>query len=120
MMKGLNCLLTLSFLVVPSVAAFSCNNAVGYSKILQQKHTTFNGIRKESRNIILAKDPKLEEEVEVGSKEYYSGFLNRGFDEKEERVTGDKVLIPTLKFVGGFTVIIGALLVVFMASNGLL
>ena len=120
-MKGLNCLLALNFLVVPSVVAFTSScNIVGHGKILKQKPSSFHGFRKECRTVILVKDPKFEEEVEVGSKEYYSGFLNRGFDEKEERVTGDKVLIPTLKFVGGFTVIIGALLIGFLASNGLL
>ena len=62
-----------------------------------------------------------DEDVPLGSAEYYSGFVSRGLTEDpDERVTGDAVLIPTLKFVGGFTVVIGALLVGFLASNGLL
>lgn len=66
-------------------------------------------------------EENTEEQVKVGSKDYYSGFLSRGIKEdSEDRVTGDAVLLPTLKFVGGFSVIIGALLLVFLASNGLL
>jgi hypothetical protein len=61
-----------------------------------------------------------ETEVKVGSQEYYAGFVSRNLDEAEDRVTGDKVLIPTLKFVGGFTVVIGALLIGFLASNGII
>eukprot|EP00984_Skeletonema_dohrnii_P020392 scaffold9914_cov80-Skeletonema_dohrnii-CCMP3373.AAC.3 len=38
----------------------------------------------------------------VGSKEYYQGFLNRSPSEEPiERVTGDAVFGPTLKFAGG-------------------
>jgi hypothetical protein len=71
-------------------------------------------------------DSKLDVEedpptVEVGSKEYYSGFVSRGLVEPDEdRVTGDAILGPTVKFVGGFSVLIGALFVFFMVSNGLL
>eukprot|EP00985_Skeletonema_marinoi_P015795 scaffold8265_cov172-Skeletonema_marinoi.AAC.4 len=40
----------------------------------------------------------------VGSKEYYQGFLNRSPSEEPiERVTGDAVLGPTLKFAGGYS-----------------
>jgi hypothetical protein len=60
------------------------------------------------------------EDVRLGTKEYYSGFLSRDLKEADERITGDKVLIPTLKFVGGFTVVIGLLLVGFLASNGII
>jgi len=37
-----------------------------------------------------------------------------------DRVTGDKVLGPTLKFVGLSAGFIGAFLLVFLASNGLI
>ena len=61
-----------------------------------------------------------DENVEVGSKEYYSGFVSRNLNqEPEQRVTGDAILVPTLKFVGGFAVILAFLLVGFLASNGL-
>jgi hypothetical protein len=59
--------------------------------------------------------------VKVGTKEYYSGFVSRGVnDEPEERVTGDAVLVPTLKLVGGFAAVLGVLLFAFLASNNLL
>ncbi len=61
-----------------------------------------------------------DDDVKVGTKEYYAGFVSRDLQEAEERVAGDKVLIPTLKFVGGFTVLIGLLLVGFLASNGII
>jgi hypothetical protein len=60
-------------------------------------------------------------EVQVGSKEYYSGFVSRKINEEpEERITGDAVLIPTLKFVGGFGAILLVLTFAFLASNDLL
>lgn len=59
--------------------------------------------------------------VEVGSTEYYKGFVTRDMSEEpEDRVTGDAILGPTFKFVGGFSVLIGALFLFFMVSNGLL
>jgi hypothetical protein len=62
-----------------------------------------------------------DETVPVGSEDYYKGFLSRSLDEEPvERVTGDAILGPTLKFVGGFAAALVALTVGFMASNGLL
>ncbi len=70
---------------------------------------------------------KKEEEDEgenltsVGSSEYYKGFITRSAkDEPIERVTGDAILGPTLKFAGGVSFILVALVVVFLGSNGLL
>mmetsp|Transcript_34469 Transcript_34469/g.51662 ORF Transcript_34469/g.51662 Transcript_34469/m.51662 type:complete len:136 (+) Transcript_34469:136-543(+) len=55
----------------------------------------------------------------VGSKEYYQGFLNRSPSEEPiERVTGDAVLGPTLKFAGGVSLILVGLVLVFLGSNG--
>lgn len=60
-------------------------------------------------------------DVAVGSEEYYKGFLSRSLnDESEDRVSGQALLGPTFKLVGGFAVVIGALLLGFLASNGLL
>lgn len=54
-------------------------------------------------------------------KDYYGGFVTRGIaDETTERISGDALLGPTFKFVGGFSLIIGALFLFFMVSNGLL
>lgn len=66
-------------------------------------------------------DEQKESSVKVGSKEYYAGFTQRSLNEEPaERVTGDAVLGPTFKFVGGAMAVIMALLVGFLASNGLL
>ena len=55
------------------------------------------------------------------SEEYYAGFVKRPIVETDaDRVTGDKVLGPTLKFVGLSAAFIGAFLLVFLASNGLI
>mmetsp|Transcript_25182 Transcript_25182/g.29146 ORF Transcript_25182/g.29146 Transcript_25182/m.29146 type:complete len:152 (+) Transcript_25182:76-531(+) len=60
-------------------------------------------------------------DVQVGSKEYYSGFISRDINEEpEERITGDAVLLPTFKFVGGFAVVLIGLTFVFLVSNDLI
>jgi len=79
-------------------------------------HRTFTVQIHQSRD-----DNNDETKVAVGSKEYYAGFTERSLSEEPaERVTGDAILGPTFKFVGGAMVVIVALLVGFMASNGLL
>jgi len=61
------------------------------------------------------------EQVKVGTKKYYEGFLASDLkSEPRERVTGDAILGPTFKFVGGFSVVILVLFLGFMASNGLI
>eukprot|EP00979_Chaetoceros_neogracilis_P003644 scaffold647_cov221-Chaetoceros_neogracile.AAC.1 len=47
---------------------------------------------------LFSKIDEKEDEVKVGSTEYYAGFLSRDLTERQERVDGDKVLIPTIKF----------------------
>lgn len=75
----------------------------------------------ESRSSQESELQQQQEEVQVGSKEYYSGFVSRKIDEEpEERITGDAVLVPTMKFVGGFAAVLIALFFGFLASNGLL
>lgn len=66
------------------------------------------------------KNKNGDQDVQVGSKEYYAGFITRNMKEAEERVTGGKILIPTFKFVGGFAILLGILFVAFMVSNGIL
>lgn len=67
------------------------------------------------------KQKEQNETVQLGSKEYYSGFVSRDVNqEPEERVTGDAILIPTLKFVGGFASVLALLFFVFLASNDLI
>lgn len=84
----------------------------------KMKHNALN--RSRPITTYISSKVNKDEEVRLGTKEYYAGFVSRDLDEAEERVSGDKVLIPTLKFVGGFTVLIGLLLVGFLASNGII
>ncbi|KAL7449290.1 hypothetical protein ACHAWC_001365 [Mediolabrus comicus] len=69
-----------------------------------------------------AANKKVEEDenlTSIGSTEYYKGFITRSA-EPTERVTGDAILGPTLKFAGGVSLILVALVAVFLGSNGLL
>ena len=69
-------------------------------------------------NIKVDEDENL---TSIGSSEYYKGFITRSAKEEPiERVTGDAILGPTLKFAGGVSFILVALVVVFLGSNGLL
>ena len=66
-------------------------------------------------------DEDKENNVAVGSSEYYQGFMNRSLNEEPvERVTGDAILGPTFKFVGGFAAILMVLTLGFLTSNGIL
>lgn len=66
-------------------------------------------------------DEDEENLTSIGSTEYYKGFITRSAKEEPiERVTGDAILGPTLKFAGGVSFILVALVVVFLGSNGLL
>jgi hypothetical protein len=57
----------------------------------------------------------------VGSTKYYEGFFTRSINEEPiERVTGNAILGPTLKFVGIMTIIIAGLTGAFLASNGII
>ena len=71
-----------------------------------------------------AANKKVDEDenlTSIGSTEYYKGFITRSAKEEPiERVTGDAILGPTLKFAGGVSFILVALVVVFLGSNGLL
>lgn len=60
-----------------------------------------------------------EEQVEVGTKEYYSGFLSSPIQDETvaERGSG---LEQALKLGGGVVLLLTALFVGFMASNGLI
>lgn len=60
------------------------------------------------------------ESVEIGSKEYFQGLASRSVDEEPaERVTGDKVLGPTLRLAGGVAGVLVGLVLVFLISNGI-
>ena len=57
----------------------------------------------------------------VGSTEYYQGFVTRSMNEEPtERVTGDAILGPTLKFAGGISLLLILLMGIFLVSNGII
>jgi hypothetical protein len=60
-----------------------------------------------------------EDKVEVGSKEYLEGFISSPLQDESvaERGSG---LEQALKLAAGCTVVLGALFIGFMASNGIL
>lgn len=108
--KCINLCLLLTLIVYSSQAfvqnlpTSSTRNKIGFT---QSRFDTY-----------LSKDDN--QEVKLGTKEYYAGLINRDLGEVEARVSGDKLLIPTLKFVGGFAILIGIAFIAFMVSNGLL
>ena len=66
-------------------------------------------------------DDDSEEMTTVGSSDYYKGFINRSMKEEPlERVTGDNLLGPILKFSGIAALCLVVLTVAFLASNDLL
>lgn len=61
------------------------------------------------------------EVVELGSREYIQGMVSRSLDaEPAERVTGDKILGPTLRLAGVVTGFLVLLVLAFLASNGII
>eukprot|EP00977_Amphora_coffeiformis_P016651 scaffold5215_cov181-Amphora_coffeaeformis.AAC.5 len=76
-----------------------------------------------SRKTFLQAASKQDEKdmVEIGSKEYIQGMMSRSVEEEPiERVTGDKVLGPTLRLAGGVTGVLVALVLAFLFSNGII
>ena len=62
-----------------------------------------------------------DERVLVGSAEYYQGFVSRDMrEEPVERVTGDAVLTPILKFAASSAVLITAFLLAFLKTNDII
>lgn len=58
--------------------------------------------------------------VELGSTEYMQGMLRRPVDaETDERVSGDKVLGPTLRLAGGVSGVLVVVVLAFLVSNGI-
>ena len=107
-----------------------CDPASSYDRICHNsfaspiQHTTKKSSLNNSNRNNLENETTIEQQddlTSVGSKEYYQGFFTRSPDEEPvERVTGDAVLGPTLKFAGGVSLILVGLVFVFLVSNGLL
>jgi hypothetical protein len=73
------------------------------------------------RRLYQAGQQDEEERVAVGSKEYYEGFVKRGLNEEPtERVTGDALLTPILKFAASSAALIGAFFFLFLKANDII
>mmetsp|Transcript_34259 Transcript_34259/g.65258 ORF Transcript_34259/g.65258 Transcript_34259/m.65258 type:complete len:147 (-) Transcript_34259:22-462(-) len=87
------------------------------SRPARQRHSIRRTIRHSKLD---GNDDAADVTTEVGSSEYYRGFLTRSVDEEPiERVTGDAVLGPTLKFAGGISLLLVVLTAAFLVSNGI-
>ena len=71
-----------------------------------------------TRATLSLNDKNQDDLVALDSREYLQGMLERR-EENPERVTGDKLLGPTLKLAGGVSLALVALVVAFLASNGI-
>ena len=91
------------------------------AEAFQSAHPTFGTTasvsRFESKTTLF--DAPEDTEVEVGSKDYYDGFLSSPIQDETvaERGSG---LEQALKLGGGFAAVLAVLFVGFMASNGLI
>jgi len=109
-------------------ASVSSNNNICRNSFFApslQHATMTSSLNNNSNNIdnetTLTTEQQQDNLTSIGSKEYYQGFITRSPDEEPiERVTGDAVLGPTLKFAGGVSLILVGLVLVFLVSNGLL
>jgi len=106
-------LLLLSIPAEPSFAFTAPSTFTGVLSFTNQHHP-FIGTS------LFQTSEESKKKVAVGSSEYYKGFLGRSLNEEPaERVSGDAILGPTFKFVGGFSIILVMLTLGFLASNGL-
>jgi len=69
----------------------------------------------------VSEDERQDSKVPIGSNEYISGMLSRELNEDPpERVSGDKLLGPTMKLAGGFSIVLVGCFLAFLISNGLI
>ena len=62
-----------------------------------------------------------DDEVELGSRSYYEGFLTRKVNDGDvERLSGDSLLGPTLRLAGQASAILVLLTLAFLLSNGII
>lgn len=94
-----------------SAIAFNANPSVPVSLRSDSRHKKFE-------TSLQAED---EEKYKVGSTEYIQGMLSRPIDqESAERVSGDKLLGPTIKLAAQVSLVLILLTLGFFYSNGML
>lgn len=110
-------LLLITFLFQVHAIGFANPQAQGMLERNQEKLIE----RTHSHKLAAKPSNDSENKVKEGSKEYYEGMMSSSLtNEDPDRVTGDAILKPTVKFVGSVSVLVAALLLVFLISNGLL
>jgi hypothetical protein len=111
-------LLVLTFTCQTYAIGFANPQAQGMLERNQEKLIKEHG---HSHKLAAKPNDDSKDKVKENSKEYYEGMLSSSLtSEDPDRVTGDAILKPTVKFVGSVSVLIAALLLVFLISNGLL
>jgi hypothetical protein len=77
---------------------------------------------KKEDNDAAIQEEKKDVVVQLGSQEYIQGMLTRPMrkDEPTNRVTGDKVLGPTLRLAGGVVGILVILIGAFLWANDII
>mmetsp|Transcript_15412 Transcript_15412/g.31161 ORF Transcript_15412/g.31161 Transcript_15412/m.31161 type:complete len:217 (-) Transcript_15412:517-1167(-) len=118
-----------SLLVSPAAAAFIDPSPLRFRTsppFLRSSSSVFTPHMSQSSSDeggIVAVDERNDngDSVKVGSSDYYKGFVSRSVEEEpKERISGDALLGPTLKFAGGVSVILLLLTVAFLTSNGII
>mmetsp|Transcript_32261 Transcript_32261/g.63919 ORF Transcript_32261/g.63919 Transcript_32261/m.63919 type:complete len:113 (-) Transcript_32261:275-613(-) len=107
------------FIILASVSSFSLSLQLTSVHCIINKH--YRSLHSNQTLLLSGSKDAESEKNQVGSSEYYKGFISRSVNEEpKERITGDAILIPTLKFVGGMSLVLILLLFGFLASNGLI
>lgn len=115
----------------PPVLAFSTYTGVfvrsGLNSRFCSNSNTSAQLKIHRSSTLLPSQPKEKEDTDddrmttVGSSDYYKGFINRSVNEEPlERVTGDNLLGPIMKFSGITALALVVLTVAFFVSNGLI
>ena len=97
------------------VQGFSCStNKVKHTFIT----TSSTSLCQSSNSNSNSNSNDQDENVPLGSQEYYKGFVSRSMKEEPiERVSGDALLNPILKFTGSASIVIALFLALFLLSN---
>ena len=72
-------------------------------------------------NVATPKWSQREEKPSIDDPEYMKGFVSRPIgQEPTDRVTGDKILGPTIRLAGGVTAVLVVLTLIFLVSNDII
>ncbi|KAL7468453.1 hypothetical protein ACHAXS_008678 [Conticribra weissflogii] len=102
------------------VAVSYCSSALQL-RTVTHIHNHWRSPRSNQISYLFGSNEDESEKTRVGSSEYFQGLISRSVNEEpKERISGDAILIPTLKFVGGISLVLILFLFGFFVSNGLI